>query len=84
VDRIDVAQDRDQWHGVLNMVNLWVPQKVGNFLSSRMTVSFSRRTLDSRIGGSDRQLFVCLFVCLLVEKKYIWNKSILDGIFEGT
>jgi hypothetical protein len=35
VDRIHLAQDRDQWQALVNMVmNLWVPQKAGNFLTS--------------------------------------------------
>jgi hypothetical protein len=35
---IDLAQDRDQWRALLNMVmNLWVPENVGKFLSSCAT-----------------------------------------------
>jgi hypothetical protein len=35
VDRIHLAQDRDQWCALVNMVmNLQVPQKAGNFLTS--------------------------------------------------
>jgi len=51
---MDLAQDMDQWHSVLITVNVRNPQRVGNFLSSRMTVNFTRRTIDSGIGVLDR------------------------------
>jgi hypothetical protein len=45
-DWIKLAQDRDRWRTLVNAVmNLWVPQKVGNFLTSCKLVSFSRRNL---------------------------------------
>jgi hypothetical protein len=44
MDWIDLAQNRDQWRALLSMVmNLWVPQNAGKFLSSCTIVSFSRR-----------------------------------------
>ena len=46
MDWIDLAQDRDRWQALVSMVmSLQVPQNVGNFLTSREPVSFSRRTL---------------------------------------
>jgi hypothetical protein len=43
-DWIDVAQVRDQLRVLVNMVmNFRVPQNVGKFLSSCVTVGFSRR-----------------------------------------
>jgi hypothetical protein len=46
VDWMHVAQDRNKWRDVVNTVmNLRVPRKAGNFLTSCVTISFSRRTL---------------------------------------
>jgi hypothetical protein len=39
MDWIDQAQNRDQWRALMN---LWVPQNVGKFLSGCATGSFSR------------------------------------------
>jgi hypothetical protein len=45
VDSIDLAQDKDQWRGVVNTVmNLRVLQNVGKFLSTCTTGGFSRRS----------------------------------------
>jgi hypothetical protein len=44
MDGIDLAKDRDQWRGLVNMVmNLWLPQNVGIFLSGWGIGDFSRR-----------------------------------------
>jgi hypothetical protein len=43
VDWIDLAYDGDKWQAVVKTVmNLWVQQYVGNFLTSLETISFSR------------------------------------------
>jgi hypothetical protein len=45
MDWIHLAQDMDQWRGLINMVvNLRVPQNVGKFLSSRGIGGFPIRT----------------------------------------
>jgi hypothetical protein len=46
VDWVHLLQDRAQWRTPVNTeMNFRVPLKAGNFLTSWVTVSFSRRTL---------------------------------------
>jgi hypothetical protein len=40
-DWIHLAQDKGHWRALVNMLmNIWVPLKTENFLTSRATVSF--------------------------------------------
>jgi hypothetical protein len=46
MDWIELAQDRDRWQSLVNAaMNIRVPSNAGNFLTSCIPVSFSRRTL---------------------------------------
>jgi hypothetical protein len=41
---IDLTEDKEEWRDVVNMVmNLWVPQHVGKFVSSCKTTALPRR-----------------------------------------
>jgi hypothetical protein len=53
MDWIQLAQDRVQHMTPANMAMIvWVPQKVGNFLTSWVTISFLRRTLVQEVSQS--------------------------------
>jgi hypothetical protein len=46
VDWIHLAQERGHWWAVVNTVmNLPVPPRAGNFMTSFVTTGFSKRTL---------------------------------------
>jgi hypothetical protein len=46
MDWIDLALDTDRWRAVVTTImNIRVPQNVGNFLTGLVTVSFSGRTV---------------------------------------
>jgi len=46
MDWIELIQDRDWWRVLVDaLMNLWVQQNAGNFLTSWKPVSFSRRIL---------------------------------------
>jgi len=46
LDWIEQKQDRDQWQALVNMVmNLWIPWKAGNSLTSWESISFLWKTL---------------------------------------
>jgi hypothetical protein len=51
IDLIDMAQVEDRWWALVNaVINLWVPQNAGNFLTGRKPVSHSKRTLLHRVS----------------------------------
>jgi hypothetical protein len=58
---IRLAQDRNQWRDVVNTVmNLPVPQKAGNLVTSRATIGFSRKILPCGVRNSMQGTLVYL------------------------
>jgi hypothetical protein len=50
VDWMYLAQHEDQWPALVNTImSLLVPQRAGNFLSSCVIISYSRRTLLNEV-----------------------------------
>jgi len=70
VDWMYPTQDRDQWWALVNMVmNIWVPEMAGNFLTSRVIIGSSRMTLLHGVGPSVSH-YVMAWIMLLF---HCWN-----------
>jgi hypothetical protein len=75
MDGIDLAQDRDQWRAFIKTVmNLQVPQGVGNLLSSCTTGSFSRR---DQLRGVSLAFYSTAHPNNIFNRKAIHGKIIL-------
>jgi hypothetical protein len=68
MDRINLAQDRDQWRALVNtMMNLQVQSNVGKFLSIWATDSFSSRNHVSVVSCTVRLNYRKTFPNVLLQ-----------------
>jgi hypothetical protein len=55
IEWTELAQDRERWRVLANAImNLWVPQNAGNFLTSCKPVSFTRMNLLHGVGNYEK------------------------------
>jgi len=71
VERIQLADDRIQWHTFMRTVmKLWVPYKVGNLLTA--TTSFPKTLLHGIMQANVTE-FISSFILFQLHKYIIWH-----------
>jgi hypothetical protein len=72
VDWIHLAEDRELCQALENIIiNIRIPEKVGNFLIAKHTTSFSRKTLHHGVSFAAAEFrILCLIVAKVLTKNY--------------